>query len=736
MYLVLEAERVLEVEEGDEMGSMGIGGGSAAGVCVRRAAMAALLASAGGWIWSSAAAQAQACPNEDVRAQEVYASRLPDCRAYEQVSPVDKSATDAAGGVRLVQAAPDGEAVTFWAVSPFAPTMGGAALPTYLGIRSPEGNQWSTQNAEALVHAGAGETVHAVTDDLSKTIVSVGTLQIEPCEPTVEVCAEQLHENVYARNNATGTFQLLARQDASAIGRGEVDFAGATPGGSRILFDSYTQLTPQANPGPNVYEWDEAKPPAERIGLAGVLPDGSAPTEGSWAGPGGPEAFRNLHGALTQHTISEDGSRIFFTDAETGHIYMREPEAEPAATIPISAGQGLWRGATRDGSYVLYTEGSELYRFNVNRFQESKEAEPVALAEAREQLTNEAEGVIDVLGSSEEHGFYVYFTARGELAGNENANNEKAAKGAVNLYEWHEGELTFITTQASVEARVSSTGQYLLFRATAKVTPYDNRGFAEFYRYDAGQPFSSHNPVCVSCNPSGSPAAANAALTSDPEPKLVAKVNPRDPFLTHNLSSDGRRVFFETREALVAGDANLQTDVYEWEANGDGSCEGEAQDGGCLYLISTGQSLSPSYFGDVSTDGNTAFFFTRESLVSQDQDDNIDVYAARVDGGILGQNPRPAPATCAQEPECRGASSNAPSAFGVPTSATLEGPGNVAAQPPPTTIHAKPPTNAQRRANALKACRKKHKHHKRLVCERSARKRFPIKGGKSAKGRP
>ena len=37
------------------------------------------------------------------------------------------------------------------------------------------------------------------------------------------------------------------------------------------------------------------------------------------------------------------------------------------------------------------------------------------------------------------------------------------------------------------------------------------------------------------------------------------------------------------------------------------------------------------------------FFFTRQSLVSQDHDDNVDVYDAREDGGMAGQNP-PVPA--------------------------------------------------------------------------------------------
>ena len=114
--------------------------------------------------------------------------------------------------------------------------------------------------------------------------------------------------------------------------------------------------------------------------------------------------------------------------------------------------------------------------------------------------------------------------------------------------------------------------------------------------------------------------------------------------MTRNLSEDGSRVFFQTQEALVPQDKNGQTDVYEWEREGAGSCEHasasfSASNGGCLYLISTGESDKPSYFGDASANGSNVFFFTRQSLVGQDRDENYDIYDARIDGGIAAQNP-------------------------------------------------------------------------------------------------
>ena len=156
--------------------------------------------------------------------------------------------------------------------------------------------------------------------------------------------------------------------------------------------------------------------------------------------------------------------------------------------------------------------------------------------------------------------------------------------------------------------------------------------------------------------------------------------------MTRNLSEDGSRVFFQTKEALVPQDTNDQADVYEWEREGSGGVDGctsssasfSESSGGCLYLISTGESADPSYFGDASANGNDVFFFTRQSLVGQDQDENDDIYDARVEGGISSQNPSPS-VDCTEE-GCLDPVVVSP-VFAVPSSATFVGAGNL--KPPP-----------------------------------------------------
>ncbi len=672
-----------------------------------------------------ASARAEGCPNEQLRRQDGYALKLPDCRAYEQASPLDKNFTDALEGTDVVQSSPSGDGVTFFSDAPFPGVLSATGPSLYLSTRA--GGEWLTQGLvpstipRSLPGHGSA-SVLSLTEDLATAIVNT--------EPGLEAGMAPGRYS-YLRVSATGAFRLL--------GPGIATFADATADDSRIIFESGEELLPTAAPDVvNLYEWDGSKPPGEELSLAGVLPDGEAPTEGSVAGPGGPALGEEIVGGATgkfytQNTISIDGSRIFFSDAGTGQIYMREPEA--GRTIPVSAGiePAYWRAATTDGSMVFYTEGEDLYRFNVDRFEASQQPEPESLAEAREALTSGAAGVFGTLGIATENGSYAYFVATAALASNENGNEENAQAGEANLYEWHGGETTFIArldTEGEYDeydwrgfygadpgaapatgekgSRVTPDGTTVLFASQARLTGYDNAGQGELYRYDA----ASGRLACVSCNPSGAPATGEAYLAGN----LSITVAPeRNAFLTRNLAEDGSRVFFQTQEALVPLDTNGQTDVYEWEREGAGSCERTSpslseSSGGCLYLISIGESAEPSYFGDASANGDDVFFFTRQSLVGQDQDENYDVYDARVEGGIAAQDPPP-PMSCTEE-GCLDPVVSSPM-FAAPASATFAGTGNLASRS--TKPKKVVPRCPKGRKRIHGRCVKKSKSHARSV---------------------
>jgi hypothetical protein len=274
--------------------------------------------------------------------------------------------------------------------------------------------------------------------------------------------------------------------------------------------------------------------------------------------------------------------------------------------------------------------------------------------------------------------------------------------------------------------------------------------------YEAGAGGALGRVVCVSCNPVSAIGPLGDALLDG---QGVGSYNSAvvENWLSRNLSENGRRVFFETPDALVPGDVNSNDepscsplaaggvtrgcDVYEWEMDGEGSCASTAQDDGCLSLISSGSANEQSYFGDASANGDDVFFFTRQALTPSDEDTAIDVYDAHecVKGEACEEAAVVTPAECGAEGCVPGYT--APPLTGM-VSGSSGGSGNLPEHvvPPAKTTTPKPSV-AELRAAALKKCRAKRVRRKRLACEAQARKRYPVKAAakksvKKAASRP
>jgi hypothetical protein len=98
------------------------------------------------------------------------------------------------------------------------------------------------------------------------------------------------------------------------------------------------------------------------------------------------------------------------------------------------------------------------------------------------------------------------------------------------------------------------------------------------------------------------------------------------------------------------------------------------RDDGRLKLISTGTSPQNSQFVDASLDGSDVFILTRERLVGVDRDGDLDLYDARVNGGLADQNPNE-PVPC-QGDDCKPPANNPPPGDNPGTSG-VSGNGNV-----------------------------------------------------------
>jgi hypothetical protein len=698
-----------------------------------------------------------ACPaNEAFRTGPSAA--LPDCRAYEQATPIDKNGNNVRGQTWRVQASLSGDAITSLNSGGLPGGEGSQTYPVFVSQRGP--TEWSTQGLLPPPSLAPNATVNSWTRDLhySFSIVSRN-------DPVTGL----LLFSLVMRSSADHTIRQIF-----PFRRGGADIAGVSADASRVFFTAGgpVPLTPDAVPGVNnLYLYE---PGSERLSLVGVLPTvlgGHAPEGGTFAGTG-----TNLNTIVEkEHPISDDGDRAFFTDAGTGQIYLREGlDGASPETLSVSASQRAipdpngtqpptFISATPSGSVGFFTscekltddstahstgpageqgcsapnQGSDLYAYD-------------ASTHLLHDLTVDAgdplgADVIGVLGTSDD-GEYVYFVAKGDLDGGGAAESTEETN-SINLYLWHAGATELVAKIAvfdfsnwfaegereSVESntgRVSADGKTVVFYTAQRLTEYENiapdkSAAGEFYRYN-----TQTGLTCVSCNPTGLPPTGvpppGTVRLGSIEPALISSFGTH-PLLFHFVSTDGSRVFFESRDKLVPADTNGdQTcptindpgfrvvytcqDVYEWEAPGKGSCtEGgpaySSQDKGCLYLLSTGTSSAPSYFGDASASGDDAFVFTGAQLVPQDKDHLQDIYDASVDGGLASQHPV-VPPSCEGE-ACRGSGTAPGTATGAGT-AGFEGAGNPTPRP-------KCRKNFARRHGRCVKVKKRHHHrsHKR-----------------------
>ncbi|HEY2767532.1 MAG TPA: hypothetical protein VGI76_04705, partial [Solirubrobacteraceae bacterium] len=230
------------------------------------------------------ATAADGCTNAAIR-QEQHASLLPECRAYEMVSPVDKRGGDIAAVPGRTQAAVDGNSIKYMSKTAFADAIGSEAPGAeYIAARSAEG--WTTHSInppQGSVFFGVSGLASylASSPDLTKGVF-FGRTPVLAGHPNVENVS-----NIYLRNDlqtsGAGHYELLSdavspvQPPKGVEDEPEINFDAASADWSHILFESYSDLTANTagmNPSlPKVYEWDDGV-----VEFVGVLPDSACGT--------------------------------------------------------------------------------------------------------------------------------------------------------------------------------------------------------------------------------------------------------------------------------------------------------------------------------------------------------------------------------------------------------------------------------------------------------------------------
>lgn len=694
-----------------------------------------------------------ACPNDAFR--HGPAAGLPNCRAYEMVSPPDKNGGEVMPEVQRTRAA-SGEsaelpmAVSFTSLTGFGDVHGTTIATEYLAQRTaqPGTNGWATHGITPAQQPGdfvatviGGDNDPLFVGDFSDDLTHGAFQSWSPLTDAPNVTEVP---NLYTRNDLrtlgpeswtllTDAFAPLQRSLAKPW------FDGASVDFSHVIFESQQTLTPEVpacTPSPfapcptHLYEAVDGA-----VRPAGILPDTACASPpcvaaSSVAGQGQNEGIDGHH---TPHTISDDGRRIIFTDTSTGtgngdgDLYMR---IDGTTTVQLNASEGsdpsgpatYWDAST-DGSRVFFTSDAALTsdvsvdgRTHLYMYS----AEPDA---AGHHLTHIAAGISGVIGASDD-GHYLYAMSGLQIlvfhedSGTWQSDNvgvitfDDVRQDASNL-NW------FFFPKAS---RVTPDGRHLLFAASdgSGLTGYDQTsacgtgglfdgllGCTGLYVYSVQPEGPDHAHLhCATCSPSGTPATSDATDVVRVEVGL-SQITDHSP---RAISDDGRYVFFSTADPLVPQDVNGKFDVYEYDV-ADGS----------VHLLSNGTDTSDSYFLDASANGRDAFFVTRARLVGWDQDTLRDLYDARVDGGV--PDPAVGSLPCSGS-SCHGSPSAAPTAPAAATE-TAEGRGNVHVE-------------AQKRRHRL-VCRHgrvKRRVHGRVRCVRRRRHPHARRAGRALHARP
>jgi len=358
-------------------------------------------------------------------------------------------------------------------------------------------------------------------------------------------------------------------------------FAGASADSSHVLFlanDSLTDASegrPAAEGGPggtfenenNLYESVNG-----RLQLVNVLPDDTTHANATFGGGATEGSYKT---SKFSHVISDDGSRVFWTDLNTGHIYIRE---NGVSTVEISSA-GRYQTASTDGSTAFYTNG-DLYKYELEGAKTTDLTPGVAVEK--------------VIGASGDGKYVYYVTTSGELK------------------LWHEGiTMTIMATSVS-RGEVTPDGHNVVFTYAPA-----EKSQSQVRVYDA----DTNTVYCASCTTSGTVGA-------------LPVTNETNVYWPRWISQDGSHVFFVSSEALVPQDTDGMYDVYEWERPGTGSCP-ESESKGCVSILSEGTSTQDSFFADASESGDDVFVVTRAKLVDTDQDELFDLYDVSSDGVTL-----------------------------------------------------------------------------------------------------
>lgn len=674
----------------------------------------ALLALAA-WLGASGSAAAASCANAKYRTGPSLF--LPECRAYELVTPQGKTnlLNVFNGSVNNAKMTDDGEGILYMTATGPLTEEASVGMPTWeRAYRRAAG--WKAESATPPVRAPFSELLNGYarwvipSSSLDKILFTASTVY-DPAQTFTGDTTK--NGGVHLSDGVTDTWVSKPTwsgaepaQGAPGAVLGNFTPLGGSPDLSTAYFNSFATLTPAdgasgraALQSMAVYKYENGQ-----LSNAGVLPDGSLSPGGSIsadrAGQGvGVFPSATDTDATRDNPVSRDGKSLLFLSPDPARaavdpslpkpqLYMAvdgrpsvlisapqgddEPVASTAGVAPTSDRMGT--GSVPTSAYAVATPDHSVVMFST-----------------KDALTEGAAAV-----SPEVVKTYRYETATGSLTYLSDLDRTTAGGNAkygqiVELSEggdsmvyvtegdslrlWRQGKPTLTISEgvqggllANVSyitsARFSDNEEVLALNSTGPLRGEPNHTPGaqpatyrlQVYRYTV----TDDRLECISCKPGGSTTGAVLSSWGPENGYSKVGVTPTGNWSNRSMTADGSTVYFTTKTPLVEADRNAVDDVYQWH---DGQ----------LRLITTGASGEyPTQLYGTTPSGRDVFILSDERLSEADTDDLYDIYDVRIGGGF--DPPQGPEAACAAD-ECQGPPAPAPAAPSMGSS-SLDGPGN------------------------------------------------------------
>jgi hypothetical protein len=634
------------------------------------------------------------CPNEHVR-QQTNASYLPDCRAFELVSPANAGSVTLMPGASIIglpkaeflyYRAPDASGLatspsrfgffgTFGSIIGLHPT--NTLLDRYVATRTNGG--WVT----TYPGLSGDENLFVMNPECSVTMEEC----IDGPGPVGQNGVEVKHSVRYLWDVAGKRLETLPTNFAVVPGADE--FIGDSKPSSDYSHYIFSSRNIAFVPGGlvtapgSVYDNDISDGSVTLVSR--TVSGAPIPQDGG----GSSEFIRVL-------AVSKTGSHVLMSTigpAGTQNLYLRVNDS-----ITYELGAGNFVGMTEDGSKVAFTSPLQLspadHDSSVDMYEWNEADGTITdLSQGNgngdtDECTSTFAGACDVTPLVTERSDLddqiaaksgdVYFYSPEQLdPGNPGVKNER------NLYVYHRGSVHYVTTldpsTAVDRIQISADGDHMAFLSRTQATAYVNvspdngnrydsqqlRAWEEMYTFD----LETGKLLCASCIPTGAPPTIASAevgrfISGTTKDVLASQSGP--------FMADDGRVAFTTADALVPSDTNGKMDVYEFTGNrpqliSSGTGNRDTQSASLIYpTVHAGLEA-------FSRDGTDLYFSTFETFVPEDLNGPfLKFYDARTNGGF------PVPPTdlpCTAADECHGDSTSAPGFPSFATGADLAGSG-------------------------------------------------------------